>query len=99
VKGGSTVPLKFQIFAGVNGAEQTTLAAIKSMTLQPVYCSGGAAVNVPAEQLADTGGTSLRYDGSHFIQNWKTAKTPGACLVVVMQAADGSTISAYFQLK
>ena len=99
VKGGSTVPLKFQIFAGVNGPEQTSVSAIQSMLAQPVGCGGGAAINVAADELTNTGGTTLRYDGSQFIQNWKTAKTPGTCFLVTMTADDGSTISAYFQVK
>ena len=98
VKGGSTVPLKFEIFAGVNGAEQTSLSAIKSMWLQPVNCTGGAALTVDLTQLDNTGGTTLRYDGSQFIQNWKTPATVG-CFLVSMQAADTTTISAYFRVK
>jgi hypothetical protein len=98
VKGGSTVPLKFEIFAGVNGAEQTSLSAIKSIVLQPVNCTGGAALNLDPTQLDNTGGTSLRYDGSQFIQNWKTPTTQG-CFVVSMTAADDTTISAFFRTK
>jgi MBG domain/Divergent InlB B-repeat domain/Kelch motif len=98
VKGGSTVPLKFEIFAGVNGAEQTSLSAIKSILLQPVSCTGGAALTVDPTQLDNTGGTTLRYDGSQFIQNWKTPTTTG-CFVVSMQAADNTTIQAYFRVK
>ncbi len=98
VKGGSTVPLKFEIFAGVNGAEQTSLSAIKSLLLQPVNCTGGAALTLDPTQLDNTGGTSLRYDGSQFIQNWKTATATG-CFVVSMTAADNTTISAYFRVK
>jgi hypothetical protein len=81
------------------GAEQTSLDAVKSMLAQPVNCGGGAALDVPADPLVDTGGTSLRYDGSQFIQNWNTPKTPGACFLVTMTAADASMIRAYFQLK
>ncbi|HEU4938874.1 MAG TPA: kelch repeat-containing protein [Vicinamibacterales bacterium] len=98
VKGGSTVPLKFEIFAGVNGAEQTSLSAIKSIWLQPVNCTGGAALTVDPAQLDNTGGTTLRYDGSQFIQNWKTPATVG-CFLVSLQAADNTTISAYFRVK
>jgi hypothetical protein len=98
VKGGSTVPLKFEIFAGVNGAEQTSVSAIKSMSLQPVNCTGGAALTIDTTQLDNTGGTTLRYDGSQFIQNWKTPTTVG-CFVVNMQAADNTTITAYFRVK
>jgi hypothetical protein len=98
VKGGSTVPLKFEIVAGVNGAEQTSLLAIKSMLLQPVNCTGGTALNVDPSQLDNTGGTSLRYDGSQFIQNWKTPMGTG-CFVVSMTAVDNSTIYGYFRVK
>jgi hypothetical protein len=97
VKGGSTVPLKFEIFAGANGAEQTSLSAIKSMWLQPVSCTAGTAVSVET-QLDNTGGTSLRYDGSQFIQNWKTP-TGAGCFVVTMTAADNTAINAYFRIK
>ena len=98
VKGGSTVPLKFEILAGVNGAEQTSLSAIKSILLQPTNCTGGIALSVDPTQLDNTGGTTLRYDGSQFIQNWKTPTTTG-CFVVSMQAADNTTIQAYFRVK
>jgi hypothetical protein len=98
VKGGSTVPLKFEIFAGVSGTEQTSLSAVGSMWLQAVNCTGGASLTVDPSQLEDTGGTALRYDGSQFIQNWKTTRTPG-CFLVTMQAADSSTIRAYFQVR
>ena len=98
VKGGSTVPLKFEIFAGVNGAEQTSVSAIKAILLQPVNCTGGIALNVDPSQLDNTGGTSLRYDGTQFIQNWKTPSGT-ACFVVSMTAADNSTIYGYFRTK
>ena len=52
IKSGSTVPLKFEVFAGVNGPEQTSLSAVQWMSLQPVNCSGGAALDVLADQLA-----------------------------------------------
>jgi len=98
VKGGSTVPLKFEIFAGLNGAEQTAVSVIKSMVLQPANCTGGVALNVDASQLDNSGGTALRYDGNQFIQNWKTPTAPG-CFVVSLTAADNSTINAYFRVK
>jgi hypothetical protein len=97
VKGGSTVPLKFEIFAG--STELTTVAAVASFTQQHVVC-GGAALE-DAIEVTSTGGTTLRYDGSggQFIQNWQTPKQPGACYKVTMRATDGSTLVANFKLK
>jgi hypothetical protein len=98
VKGGSTVPLKFEIFAGVNGPEQTALTAVQSMSAQLVNCTPGPA-NAVSIEMDSSGGTLLRYEDGQFIQNWKTPKAPGSCLRVTMEAADSSKITAFFQLK
>jgi hypothetical protein len=97
VKGGSTVPLKFEIFAG---AELTSVSAISSFTAVTVPCPGSL-VLMDAIELLTTGGTSLRYDstGGQFIQNWATPKKPGTCAVVTMTAQDGSSVQAKFILK
>jgi hypothetical protein len=97
VKGGSTVPLKFEAFAG---DELTSTSAIKSFTQKLVTCPGGNAIT-DAVEFVTTGGTSLRYDSTagQFIQNWATPKQPGACYVVTMTTQDGSFISANFKLK
>jgi len=98
VKGGSTVPLKFQLFAGPT--ELTSTSAVKSFTQSTIACPGASATLDPID-IVTTGGTSLRYDttGGQFIQNWQTPKKPGACYVTTMTAQDGSTISANFMLK
>jgi hypothetical protein len=97
VKGGSTVPLKFEIFAGT---ELSSTTAIKSFSATSVSCPGTSAITDEIE-LVTTGGTSLRYDSTagQFIQNWATPKKPGTCAVVTMTALDGSKISANFILK
>ena len=97
VKGGSTVPLKFEIFAGT---ELTDVSAIKSFTTAQVSCPGSSVVT-DAIEITTTGGTMLRYDstGGQFIQNWATPKKPGACIKVTMTAQDNSTIIANFILK
>lgn len=96
VKGGSTVPLKFELFAG---SEITDTAAIKSFTTQKITCAGTALTD--DVEITSTGGTSLRYDttGGQFIQNWKTPTGAGTCYRATMTAQDGSTISALFKLK
>jgi hypothetical protein len=98
VKAGSTVPLKFRV--SLNGVEQTDTAVVESITMTPVSCTTGTASGA-AKDIADTGGTSLRYDpkAGQFTQNWQTPKSAGACYTVTMTTIDGGSISADFQLK
>ncbi|WP_167139832.1 PxKF domain-containing protein [Diaminobutyricimonas sp. TR449] len=98
VKGGSTVPLKFEVFAGTT--ELTSTAAVDAFRVIPVACPGAAAT-ADAIEFVTTGGTSLRYDSTagQFIQNWSTPKKAGACFTVVMTTDDGSSVSANFKLK
>jgi len=95
VKGGSTVPLKFEVFAG--STELTNIAIVSTLTKQ-VACTAPGEDSI--EVLA-TGGTSLRYDtvGGQFIFNWQTPKLPGKCYTVTMTTQDGSSIIAFFKLK
>ena len=97
VKGGSTVPMKFEIFADTT--ELTAVSAIKSLAATKISCSSSAAID--DIELTATGGTSLRYDATsgQFIYNWQTPKGAGVCYRVTMTAQDGSTISADFKMK
>ena len=100
IKGGSTVPLKFNIYAGVGGAEQTTTSAVQSFVLQLVSCTPG--IDDPVdESFTTTGGTALRYDSTagQFIQNWQSPKVAGKCYAVTMTAQDSSTVTAFFKTK
>jgi hypothetical protein len=96
VKGGSTVPLKFEIFAG---SELTNTASVKSLTYAQTSCDASATTD-DIETLA-TGGTSLRYDATagQFVYNWQTPKQAGKCYRVTMTTQDGSSLVAYFKLK
>jgi hypothetical protein len=98
VKGGSTVPLKLEVFQGATELTDTT--AITRFTQQKVVCGTGEGVGA-AIAVTSTGGTSLRYDtgDGQFIQNWKTPKTPGACYQVTMTTADSSALTALFTLR
>lgn len=97
VKGGSTVPFKFEIFAG--STELTNTSAIKSIAQTEISCSTNAPTDLV--EFTVTGDTSLRYDAAtgQFIYNWKTPKSPGKCYRVTMTTMDGSTLLAYFKLK
>jgi hypothetical protein len=94
-KGGSTVPLKFEVFAG--SAELTSTSTIAS-SLQKVSCVATAGDDI---EVYATGGTSLRYDtvAGQFIFNWQTPKQAGACYRVTLTTNDGSSIYADFQLR
>ena len=97
VKGGSTVPLKFELFKGATELTDTT-----GITLQAtkVTCASGATID--DIEVVATGGTSLRYDstGGQYIYNWKTPTGAGTCYKVTVTASDGSTtLSAFFKLK
>jgi hypothetical protein len=98
VNGGSTVPLKFEIFAGAT--ELTDTANVDSFSAKPVTCPNGD-VTVDDIEVTVTGGTSLRYDatGGQFIYNWQTPKKPGSCYELTMKTDDGSTLKANFKLK
>jgi hypothetical protein len=98
VKGGSTVPLKFEAFAGAT--ELTATSAVKSFTVKTIACPGSSAM-VDEVELVTTGGTSLRYDATagQFVQNWQTPKKPGTCYAVTMTTQDGSALSANFLLR
>jgi hypothetical protein len=97
VKGGSTVPLKFEIFAG--STELTTTSSVKSFVETKVACDGSG----PTDEIevTTTGGTSLRYDATagQFIQNWQTPKQAGQCYRVTMTTQDDSSLVAFFKLK
>ncbi len=96
-KNGSTIPFKFEVFAGTT--ELTGAAYIKSLTYVMTICDADAPSD--AIELTATGGTSLRYDttSGQFIYNWKTPSTAGKCYRVTLTTLDGSTLVAYFKLK
>ena len=95
VKGGSTVPLKFEVFAG---STELINPAIATFSAKGVTCGADLTDDI---EVISTGGTSLRYDSAagQFIQNWQTPKSPGNCYKVTMTTTDGSSITANFKLK
>jgi hypothetical protein len=102
IKGGQTVPLKFNIYRAVGGAQVTTVADAFNAGAFSVYqlsCSGGSTEDAITGDLS-AGSTELRWDGTQFIQNWKTPKGGSdMCYRAVVMAKDGSTITAFFKVK
>jgi hypothetical protein len=102
VKGGSTVPMKFNIYAGTPGptTERKSISDVLSFQYQEFTCGATGTFETPIE-VTTTGSTSLRYDttGGQFIENWQTPKGANKCYQVRMTALDGSHIDAYFKTK
>jgi hypothetical protein len=98
VKGGSTVPFKFELFAGSNELTETSRVN-QPLKATKVNCDSGATEDTI--ELTATGGTQLRYDttGGQYIYNWQTPKQAGACYDVTITANDGSSKTAHFKLK
>ena len=101
IKGGQTVPLKFNIYAG--SVEQTSTSAIAVFSVGEVNCNVVGTYEDPVD-FVTTGATELRYTGTpgvdgQFIQNWKTPSTPNKCFRTVMQALDGSVLVSFFKTK
>jgi HYR domain/Bacterial Ig domain len=98
VKGGSTVPLKFEVFSG--GTELTATSVVNQpLTAKKISCTTGAEDAI--ETLSPTGSTNLRYDATagQFIYNWQTPKAPNTCYQVTVVTQDGTAIVALFKLK
>jgi hypothetical protein len=97
VKGGSTVPLKFNVYAG--WTELTDPAVVASLKQAKIACDNSSPTDVI--EATATGGTSLRYDatGGQFVYNWQTPKAAGLCYRVTLETLDGSSLVALFKLK
>ena len=76
IKGGQTVPLKFSIWAGT--VEQKTLAAFGAQPFQTAQLNSCSdTINEDPVDFTTTGSTTLRYDGTQWIQNWQTPRSSG----------------------
>lgn len=98
VKGGSTVPLKFELFAG--STELTDTAnVVTPLKATKVACDTG--LSLDEIEMVASGSTALRYDGTagQYIYNWKTPTGAGTCYNVTIAANDGSSQTAKFKLK
>lgn len=93
VKGGSTVPLKFRVYK--DGVEQKDVAVIDGLKVSSMTCDAST-ISDAVEQVT-TGSTSLRYDGTQFVQNWKTPTVLG-CYRASAILRDGSAITADFKI-
>ena len=99
-KGGSTIPLKFSLYAG--SSEKTSTADVKSFTSTKLSSCSATAVNDLIEELVNAGSSSLRYEATdhQFIQNWKTSSVSSdTCYRVALTANDGTSIHTFVKLR
>jgi large repetitive protein len=98
IKAGSTVPLKFEVFAG--STELTDISIRDTVTLKKVSCPNSPSVD-EVEEYITTGQTTFRYDttSGQFIDNMKSPTTKGTCHQVTMTFDDGSPLVALFKTK
>jgi hypothetical protein len=98
-KGGSTIPLKFNVFAAA--VEKTSTSDVSGFTAVKLSACATGSSEDPIEFLT-SGSTTLRYDTTDrvFIQNWKTPTVSAdSCYRATATFADGSTLSAFFKLR
>jgi hypothetical protein len=101
-KGGSTIPLKFNVFAA--GVERTSTADILGFVARPLAACSGTDYSEPVE-FETSGATVLRYDGvagsgGQFIQNWKTPTVRSEqCFRVELLFRDQSVLYTFVKLK
>ena len=105
VKGGQTVPLKFNVYAG--SVEKTGSDTFNSLTSAFQAAKMKDCTNISDTDPIDytivaTGSTGLRYDttGMQWIYNWQTPKvTQMTCYRTWVTFSDGSSLEAFFQLS
>jgi hypothetical protein len=95
VKAGSTLPLKFEVFAG--STELSALDIFKPLSAKTVACSANETV-AEIETLT-SGSTALKYENGQYIWNWKTPSKAGTCYQVAVITVDGAELTAQFKLR
>jgi hypothetical protein len=95
-KAGSTVPVRFELYAGLSKVTSTSAVTMSST---PITCNPKARTDTV--ETVTSGSTSLAYDSKagSFLYTWKTPTQAGTCHRLTMTAADGTTLSADFRLK
>lgn len=97
VEAGSSVPLKFKVFAGAT--KLTDVSIVDSIVMEQISCADSSPAHSGQEALDIFGKKGIRFDDDHFIYNWKVPKTtsPGTCYDITLSTDDGSSITAHFK--
>jgi hypothetical protein len=100
-KGGSTIPLKFDVFQnGLGTAESTNPADVLSIVTALTSCPSGS-VDDAIDYVESTGiGGAVFYDGEQMHLNWKTPSvSKDTCYRVTATLKDNTTIHTFVKLK
>ena len=99
VKGGSTVPLKFEVFDG--DTELTSTDVVDGFSVEDVACPEARGGGRGPVAWTSTGGADVRYDqgSGRFEVPWLTPRAGSACLRLTLSTTDGSSLSALFRTK
>jgi hypothetical protein len=102
-KGGSTIPLKFNLFDATSGTELVEqMGVVDTVRVFAVPgCQGAVGDELPFVDLATEDG-ALRYDtlAGHWIFNWKTPRAAAdACYRATLTTRDGSALHAFVRAR
>jgi hypothetical protein len=97
-KGGSTVNLKVEVFAG--GTRLTGPDTISMLLQAPMSCSTSVPLGPPSLAFSAKG-SSPAFDSNNgqYLVKWAVPPSPGSCWIVSVVTADGSSLHAAFQVK
>jgi hypothetical protein len=95
-KAGTSANLKFEVFAGTT--ELSSFEAVTGIFQTQVSC-GAAAFVGPTTVVTSTKNNALKYEGGQYTARWDAPPLAGTCWIVSVVTADGSSLSATFQLK
>jgi hypothetical protein len=87
VKGGSVIPLKFRAY---DGESLMTDASIISFKVAEVTCGSVDTVITDDIEYTVAGATTLRWDGTQFIHNWRIPPAKGKCYRVTHTIGDAA---------
>ena len=99
VRGGSTVPLKFEVFDGTT--ELTSTDVVEGLRVEDVACASSLAAEAGPVAWTVTVTADVRYDHAtgRFEVPWLSPRTAGACYLVTVATTDGGTLSATFRTR
>ncbi len=96
-KGGSAIPLKFQVFKG--GVETTSVGDVKAFAATKLSSCSGTVTDL-VDEFATAGSSTLTYSDGQFVQIFKSPTVSSdSCYRVSVTTQDGSAIHTFVKLR